>query len=603
MSADDFKQVFEYEIHRKLSLKAKQSTSEMVMLLNNFKFYDVSNSGTVNKDKWIKTFTKIGLSGFSDKDLEMLFEIYDPNKKGEIDYKHFTMSLYGMAEPIPTGQISNQKETVNANTIQEQNNYQPKQRGQQRSQIQFGDEDPNDKYKYCQQNQYRPPQENQQPQQKQRTPLQPQVNLPPQNEMLCMPPQTPVRNEIKNYFKNLLMQFRKKVNTFYGLTYYTLLSKIKIEENPYTHQIPISSLMNIFASMKIDITIKEQTDFYSLLDLSDFGTITSSEFLRLIRGAINDNRRINVVSAFANLDKEKKGNCSIDLIKKSFNSKAHPDIQLKNSTPNEISNLFNYTFDTYCQYKGIGDIIFLEDFVEYYEAISSCIDNDDYFNDIICRVWGLPMNKVNQPNVNVNQNTSSDLTAATLRKLRVILGLRGTKGIFGVLRLLKLFDKNLNGVIMKNDFIQLNNIYRMNLSNEEIDALFLGNTSINYDLLVKAITGELSEYRKNLVFKVFSMFNTNLLDVEMLKRVFDPSRHPDVAANKKNKDEVYGEFIDNIESYLEYKGKSYNGRTMSIEEFVEYYTMLSVGIEDDAYFEYMMSNCWGMANNSNKNFK
>ena len=603
MSADDFKQVFEYEIHRKLSLKAKQSTSEMVMLLNNFKFYDVSNSGTVNKDKWIKTFTKIGLSGFSDKDLEMLFEIYDPNKKGEIDYKHFTMSLYGMAEPIPTGQISNQKETVNANTIQEQNNYQPKQRGQQRSQIQFGDEDPNDKYKYCQQNQYRPPQENQQPQQKQRTPLQPQVNLPPQNEMLCMPPQTPVRNEIKNYFKNLLMQFRKKVNTFDGLTYYTLLSKIKVEENPYTHQIPISSLMNIFASMKIDITIKEQTDFYSLLDLSDFGTITSSEFLRLIRGAINDNRRINVVSAFANLDKEKKGNCSIDLIKKSFNSKAHPDIQLKNSTPNEISNLFNYTFDTYCQYKGIGDIIFLEDFVEYYEAISSCIDNDDYFNDIICRVWGLPMNKVNQPNVNVNQNTSSDLTAATLRKLRVILGLRGTKGIFGVLRLLKLFDKNLNGVIMKNDFIQLNNIYRMNLLNEEIDALFLGNTSINYDLLVKAITGELSEYRKNLVFKVFSMFNTNLLDVEMLKRVFDPSRHPDVAANKKNKDEVYGEFIDNIESYLEYKGKSYNGRTMSIEEFVEYYTMLSVGIEDDAYFEYMMSNCWGMANNSNKNFK
>ena len=603
MSADDFKQVFEYEIHRKLSLKAKQSTSEMVMLLNNFKFYDVSNSGTVNKDKWIKTFTKIGLSGFSDKDLEMLFEIYDPNKKGEIDYKHFTMSLYGMAEPIPTGQISNQKETVNANTIQEQNNYQPKQRGQQRSQIQFGDEDPNDKYKYCQQNQYRPPQENQQPQQKHRTPLQPQVNLPPQNEMLCMPPQTPVRNEIKNYFKNLLMQFRKKVNTFDGLTYYTLLSKIKVEENPYTHQIPISSLMNIFASMKIDITIKEQTDFYSLLDLSDFGTITSSEFLRLIRGAINDNRRINVVSAFANLDKEKKGNCSIDLIKKSFNSKAHPDIQLKNSTPNEISNLFNYTFDTYCQYKGIGDIIFLEDFVEYYEAISSCIDNDDYFNDIICRVWGLPMNKVNQPNVNVNQNTSSDLTAATLRKLRVILGLRGTKGIFGVLRLLKLFDKNLNGVIMKNDFIQLNNIYRMNLSNEEIDALFLGNTSINYDLLVKAITGELSEYRKNLVFKVFSMFNTNLLDVEMLKRVFDPSRHPDVAANKKNKDEVYGEFIDNIESYLEYKGKSYNGRTMSIEEFVEYYTMLSVGIEDDAYFEYMMSNCWGMANNSNKNFK
>ena len=89
--------------------------------------------------------------------------------------------------------------------------------------------------------------------------------------------------------------------------------------------------------------------------------------------------------------------------------------------------------------------------------------------------------------------------------------------------------------------------------------------------------------------------DTNIIDAEKMKETFNPSGHPDVSAGKKNKDEIYGDFLDSIEAYLEYRGKSYIERAMSIEEFVEFYNMISMSIEDDGYFEYMMNYCWGLS--------
>lgn len=605
MSSEDFRNLFEYEIHRKLSLRAKQSTAEMVLLINNFKFYDIPNTGKVNKDQWIKTFMKIGLSGFSDKDLLMLFDLYDPDKKGEIDYKHFTMSLYGLAERIPTGTVQqNYEQPPQINSQINSNNNVQIEKVQQNYQNNYNNNNNN----YIQQvPSYNRTPINQQQQGNMNYEYKVREPTPKIQNQCCqqqqefhMPPQTPMRNEVKYYFKSLLMLFRKKINTFEGLTYYTFLSKLKNEENPYSHQILSSSLSNILSSMKIDITMKEQNDFYSLIDLSDIGTISSNEFLRLIRGQLSDSRRMLIVNAFANIDKSKIGNCPIQMIKSQFNADNHPDVQLKRINPKEVENLFYYTFDTFCQYKGISDTIFLEDFVEYYEAISACIGDDDTFNQIICRVWNLPCEKFsNEPEIkNMNNKSSTDLTAATLKKLRIILSLRGTKGIFGILRLLKLFDKNMNGSILKEDFAQLCSIYKIGLSKEEEDSLFLGNTTVNYDLLIKAITGEMNEFRKKMVFRVFRMLDindTNIIDAEKMKETFNPSGHPDVSAGKKNKDEIYGDFLDSIEAYLEYRGKSYIERSMSIEEFVEFYNMISMGIEDDGYFEYMMNYCWGLS--------
>ena len=37
--------------------------------------------------------------------------------------------------------------------------------------------------------------------------------------------------------------------------------------------------------------------------------------------------------------------------------------------------------------------------------------------------------------------------------------------------------------------------------------------------------------------------------------------------------------------------------SLSIEDFIEFYNEIGVGIEDDKKFEFMMYNCWNLSNN------
>ena len=50
----NLKSVFEYELHRKLSLKTKSINSEMNLLINSFKFYDIDEIGVITKENWSK---------------------------------------------------------------------------------------------------------------------------------------------------------------------------------------------------------------------------------------------------------------------------------------------------------------------------------------------------------------------------------------------------------------------------------------------------------------------------------------------------------------------------------------------------------------------
>ena len=117
----EIRQMFEYEIHRKLSMRAKCSTSEMSMINNAFKFYDINNTGTVGKAEWVKVFGRIGLNGFSEKDLLFLFDIYDINQSGKINYKNFTAYLYdqGNFEPISAANVQQKIEAPQSTPVQQ----------------------------------------------------------------------------------------------------------------------------------------------------------------------------------------------------------------------------------------------------------------------------------------------------------------------------------------------------------------------------------------------------------------------------------------------------------------------------------------------------
>ena len=98
---DEFQKIFEFEIRTKLSRKCKTKNEEIRQLYNSFRFYDNNSSSLIDKKGWIKGIQKTGLCGFNLTDLSDLFDRYDKNKTGFINYKNFTYYIYGKEELLP----------------------------------------------------------------------------------------------------------------------------------------------------------------------------------------------------------------------------------------------------------------------------------------------------------------------------------------------------------------------------------------------------------------------------------------------------------------------------------------------------------------------
>ena len=60
---------FEKELKNKLLIKTVGNQSEEMVLLRAFKYFDLSNTNLCDKDNFIKTVMKIGITGFTEKNL------------------------------------------------------------------------------------------------------------------------------------------------------------------------------------------------------------------------------------------------------------------------------------------------------------------------------------------------------------------------------------------------------------------------------------------------------------------------------------------------------------------------------------------------------
>ena len=82
------------ELKNKLSQKSYGSTIEEVVLLRAFKYFDLQDTGFCSKEVFTKTMLKIGVTSLSDLEISELFDQFNPNKDGLLDYKQFVSELY-----------------------------------------------------------------------------------------------------------------------------------------------------------------------------------------------------------------------------------------------------------------------------------------------------------------------------------------------------------------------------------------------------------------------------------------------------------------------------------------------------------------------------
>ena len=187
----------------------------------------------------------------------------------------------------------------------------------------------------------------------------------------------------------------------------------------------------------------------------------------------------------------------------------------------------------------------------------------------------------------------------TLTKFRAKLASRGTRGIIGIGRQFKIMDDNRNHTLEFPEFRKAVVDYRVGLTEKEIDELFKafdrsGDGVVDYDELLRNIRGPMNPFRTNLVdlaYKKLDRTGDGQVDIQDIKGVYNAKNHPDVKDGKKTEDEVLGEFLETFEMHHNLKG-GMRDQIITTEEFHEYYNNVSASIDNDQYFELMMTNAW-----------
>mmetsp|Transcript_18652 Transcript_18652/g.19297 ORF Transcript_18652/g.19297 Transcript_18652/m.19297 type:complete len:285 (+) Transcript_18652:1-855(+) len=220
--------------------------------------------------------------------------------------------------------------------------------------------------------------------------------------------------------------------------------------------------------------------------------------------------------------------------------------------------------------------------------------------------WGVSDNKVNySTSSNPNQQVLKvgKGGSSSMLKFREACARRGVRGIMSLRRSFHIADDNNDQTIDMNEFSKLIHDYRIPVETKDIKALFNEfdmdkNGTISYDEFLRGVIGEMNDFRLGLskkAFKVMDSDGSGQIDINDLRGRYNAKFHPDVKAGKKTEDEVLAEFLDTFEYHFNLLNSNKSkDRTITMEEWIEYYNNISMSIDDDRYFELMMNNAWNL---------
>lgn len=377
---------------------------------------------------------------------------------------------------------------------------------------------------------------------------------------------------------------------------------VDVDENN-TNSIYLDEFINVLKNSRLGLIEGEMIQIFKLFEKDKSNTIEYHEFIIAIRGEMSEQRKHIVEEIYKHIQHSlQNDNITINNLINVFNSEKHPDvISLKKNEDEIIQELIDtlhmnryYIYGTsYNEDNGVT----IEEFIEYYEYISMLINDDNYFNNIIRDVWCNNQNTEKQLHNNKQQQSKN---AFNILKENLIS--QGLDGIFNLYKQFKLYDHDNIKQLLYGDFCNALTNCNINMNNSlmmEIFKMFDINNSnyINYIEIIKAIKGDIPKQRLTIILKAFEKldyYNSGITTLSEIKSMFNTKNHPDVLYNNKTEEEIYKEFIETFEQHHNLL-KGYRDKRVSKDEFIDYYSFVSLCIDDDSYFEAILSSTWKLS--------
>ena len=205
------------------------------------------------------------------------------------------------------------------------------------------------------------------------------------------------------------MSIRNNININNGIKLFTFIKNLKMRESNNS-QISINDLFDLFQEMRINVPYDDLKILFNYANKNDNDILSTGQLINIIKGTLNEQRKLYIIEVFSKIDTEQKKKISIQLLKNMFNAKKHPEVINGTKSKEEILEQFCYSLDLYCEINGIeknGDLSF-ENFVDYYSCVSASIPDEVYFEDMINGVWSDNKNINNNQNQDINSNNNND---------------------------------------------------------------------------------------------------------------------------------------------------------------------------------------------------
>lgn len=119
-----------------------------------------------------------------------------------------------------------------------------------------------------------------------------------------------------------------------------------------------------------------------------------------------------------------------------------------------------------------------------------------------------------------------------------------------------------------------------------------GDGQINVEEFMRGLRDELTERREAMVWRAFNLMDMNgsgQIEAKDVYALYDVSQHREFIEGTKTKDEIMADFLNSFDGC-----KGNNDGVISKDEWLEYYTDLSVSVPSDDYFVQMMESTWNM---------
>ena len=335
---DQLKKQFEKDLKTKLLYKTSPHMTEEILLLKNFKYFDEDNSDKCDAATFFQVIAKVGVFNLSEDQLYQLFDYYSNGQK-YLNYKDF------IGEVFNNESLRTKKPNPNKNRNLRQSPNQNEEQSEAPNETENANDNENEN----------------------------EEEIDPIDELILR-----LRNRLAKKGLNHLIDMEGRCR--------------ELDENN-EQELDIKQFTQICDEFDFGLTDEEIEDLFASFDKDEKGMVNYDDFVRILRGELNDKRKDLVQNVFKHLDVDNKGAIPIDELLSLYDPRQSLEYVRERKSEDEAMKIFEDSLRGNHKYlngdEGDTKPVDIEEFEDFYESVSMMIPNDELFRDVILRTWGL----------------------------------------------------------------------------------------------------------------------------------------------------------------------------------------------------------------------